>query len=126
MTSIDRIADSDEPPFLTRWVGLPLERRHLAPPWLNALHPGGLDRCADLGHHQVHIAARCELHQTLCRLVPIVNREIEGAPMDGEKASTAEKRERLEGVVRSEVNVAPGRMKRADFEAAIADGQTGG
>ena len=50
-------------------------------------------------------------------LVPVVNPEVEGSPVDGqEAAAAAEELQGLERVVWAEVNVPPGGMKGSDLE----------
>src|SRR5262245_44303368 len=55
-------------------------------------------------------------NQRLGRIIPSVKREIESAPMNRQKASSAEQRERLQSVFGTEVDVAPSGMKGSDFE----------
>ena len=66
--------------------------------------------------YQSGVLRRRELHQRLSRFVPVVQGEIERPPVHREQTRPPEQIECLERVLRTEVNVAPRRVKRADFE----------
>ena len=68
----------------------------------------GITRCAP--------AFGASLSKDLRRLIPWVHCEAERAPMNGQERAAAEQRQRLQRIVRPEVNVAPGGMERADLE----------
>ena len=75
-----------------------------------------LDRFADPRHQQRLASPRAGRIQRFGRLVPGVHRQAEGAPVHRQERRAAEQVERLERVVRAEVDVAPSRVERADFE----------
>ncbi len=89
---------------------------HTTPPGMHSLRARGLDRLPEPRHDQMRPPLRRELHELLGRLVPRVYREVERAPVDGEKGAAAEQREGIEGVLRAQVNIPPRRVIRADFE----------
>src|SRR5262245_60522919 len=88
-----------------------VERGYASPPGYDALHARGLEGFAEPRHDDFCATPGCELEQGFDRLVPGVKREVEGAPVNRQKATAAEQRQRLERIFRTQVNVAPGGME---------------
>jgi hypothetical protein len=83
----------------------------------------GLEGPPEERREHARTSRRGEREQRLCRLVPGVEREVEGAPVNGEQRAAAEERQRLECVGRTEVDVAPGRVPGADLEHHQIEGR---
>ncbi len=74
------------------------------------------DRFAESRHHELRARFLAKRQQFLGGLIPGMHGQAEGAPMHRQKRATAEQRQRFERVLRSEMNIAPSRMKGADFQ----------
>src|SRR5258706_6927106 len=75
------------------WPRFSSGRRGGAPPRSHTLDARGLDRFAEVRHHEARAVDRRELEQRFGWLVPRVNREIEGAPVHRQERWAAEQRE---------------------------------
>ena len=92
------------------------------PPRVDRLHAGGLDRAAKARREQVRARGLCEGRESLDRLVPGVESEVECAPVHREEGAAAKQTMSLEGVVGTEVNLPPRGVKSADLEHHEVEG----
>ncbi len=75
-----------------------------------------LDRLAQLRHQQPHALAGGVGQKRLGRLVPVMSRQCESAPVNGQKRTTAQQRERLQRVMRPQMDITPRGMMAAHLQ----------
>ena len=85
-------------------------------PWLELAHY----RFAETRHYELRTRFRAQLQQGLRRLVPGMHRKGECSPVHEQEGAAAEQGQCLKRVLRSEVDIAPGRMEPAHLQWTAA------